>query len=77
MKPKPDLYDQLDDIAKEAMICLLNGTYSHPAILIQMDEVAVKNKRSLSQEIAHRSYEMAAIMLQTRKQYIGKNGNND
>lgn len=62
--------DQLDEIALQAMYCILRGTYSHPVILQQMDEIALKNNRSITQEISHRSYGMAAIMLQTRKEYL-------
>lgn len=62
--------DQLDEIALEVMKCIMSGTYSHPIILEQLDAISLQNKRSMSQEISHRAYSMAAIMLQIRKDYL-------
>lgn len=75
MKKTNESYDQqLDEIALEAMKCILSGTYSHPGILLEMEKIATDRGRSTIQEVAVRAYGMAAVMLQTRKEYISGNG---
>lgn len=61
---------QLDELAKEAMKCILNGAYSHPVILAQLGDIADQNKVSMIQEISDRSYSMAAVMMKHRNKFL-------
>lgn len=77
MKQKPDTYnEQLDELAQTAMACILNGAFSHPIILTDLDKSAKDKGKSLAQEIAFLSYEQATMMMQTRKTYL-KSGIDD
>lgn len=82
MKPKPDFYkdynEQLDSLASETMQSILIGIYGNPLTLKLLDDAAKDRNKSLADEIAERSYIMAAIMMRVRKDYlkIETNGNN-
>lgn len=76
MKPKtnnPEEYNkQLDELAKEAMKCILRGAYSNPIILGQLGQVAIDNKLSIDEEVAERSYLIASVMLKRRTPFLMK-----
>ncbi len=80
MKQKPDnvieYNKQLDELAKEAMKCILNGAYYHPVTLAQLGEIAAQNKVSMVLEIAERSYTMATIMMKHRRKFLMKDEGN-
>ena len=58
----------IDDIALEAMKCILGNVYQSPQMLTMMVDVGAANNQSAAEEIAERAYLQAEAMLKKKAQ---------
>ena len=61
---------KLDELALEAMKCILGGADRSPIVLSMLFDAGQARQISATAEVTERSYEMAAMMLKYRKQYL-------
>lgn len=71
--------DKIDSFALQAMDSILKGIYSNPLMLVELDKIAKEGNKSLADEVAERSYIIAAVVMRVRKKYIinGKESNDN
>lgn len=62
--------EKLDELALEAMKSILAGAYRNPLVLSMIFDAGQARQIPATQEVAERSYEMAAMMLKLRGKYL-------